>query len=234
MLYFEEPPVAEILRHSSPLFTALTACHDSADRQLRLVHLQPRAAVGRDRSLAGTRGASQRSRSRSTRLPSKAHASDHFARPLHAQRGGISSTRSPVRWPVPILGVCLGHQAIGQATGGTIVRAKRLMHGKTDWIHHDNQVDCSPDSKTPCKPPAITAWSFSLTRCTRISSSRRGAITDGSRRSWAFASAVIPLFGLQFHPESFLTHSGVRLLEHFLEVPPARYQATPAGSACAK
>ena len=40
---------------------------------------------------------------------------------------------------MPILGVCLGHQAIGQATGGTIVRAKRLMHGKTDWIHHDNQ-----------------------------------------------------------------------------------------------
>src|SRR5262249_42741854 len=119
---------------------------------------------------------------------------------------------------IPILGVCLGHQAMGQATGGVIVRAKRLMHGKTDWIHHDNQglfeglenplqatryhsLVIRPDT---LNPDFITcAWSDA---------------PDGSREIMAIRHKTQPLFGLQFHPESFLTHSGTKLLERFLKI----------------
>ena len=117
---------------------------------------------------------------------------------------------------VPILGVCLGHQAIGQATGGTIVRAKRLMHGKTDWIQHDNQglfaglenplqatryhsLVIEPGTLNP--DFVVCAWSDA---------------PDGSREIMAIRHQRYPLFGLQFHPESFLTLSGTKLLEHFL------------------
>jgi anthranilate synthase component 2 len=122
---------------------------------------------------------------------------------------------------VPILGVCLGHQSIGQATGGTIVRAKRLMHGKTDWIHHDNtglfeglenpleatryhSLVIQPDT---LHPDFITcAWSDA---------------PDGTREIMAIRHREHPLFGLQFHPESFLTRSGTRILERFLAIGPA-------------
>jgi anthranilate synthase/aminodeoxychorismate synthase-like glutamine amidotransferase len=121
---------------------------------------------------------------------------------------------------IPILGVCLGHQAIGQATGGTIVRAGRLMHGKTDWIHHDNQglfagldnplqatryhsLIIQPDTLHP--DYVICAWSDA---------------PDGSREIMAIRHRRDPVFGLQFHPESFLTLSGSKLLERFLEVSP--------------
>jgi anthranilate synthase component 2 len=121
---------------------------------------------------------------------------------------------------MPILGVCLGHQAIGQATGGTIVRAKRLMHGKTDWIYHDNQglfaglenpleatryhsLVIQPDTLSP--DLVACAWSDA---------------PDGSREIMAIRHRSHPLFGLQFHPESFLTSSGTKLLERFLEIAP--------------
>src|SRR5262245_32525859 len=117
---------------------------------------------------------------------------------------------------MPILGVCLGHQAIGQATGATIVRAKRLMHGKTDWIHHDNQglfaglenpleatryhsLVIQPDTLSP--DFVVNAWSDA---------------PDGTREIMAVRHRTQPLFGLQFHPESFLTRSGVELLKRFL------------------
>jgi anthranilate synthase component 2 len=122
---------------------------------------------------------------------------------------------------VPILGVCLGHQSIGQATGGTIVRAKRLMHGKTDWIHHDNaalfeglenpleatryhSLVIQPDTLSP--DFVVCAWSDA---------------PDGSREIMAIRHKRHPLFGLQFHPESFLTHSGTKLLARFLAITPA-------------
>lgn len=123
---------------------------------------------------------------------------------------------------VPILGVCLGHQSIGQATGGTIVRAKRLMHGKTDWIYHDNEglfaglenplqatryhsLVIQPDTLSP--DFIVSAWSDA---------------PDGSREIMAIRHRSYPLFGLQFHPESFLTLSGTRLLERFLAIAPAK------------
>lgn len=118
----------------------------------------------------------------------------------------------------PILGVCLGHQSIGQATGGTIVRAKRLMHGKTDWISHDGQalfegienplqatryhsLVIEPSSLNP--EFTVCAWSEA---------------PDGSQEIMGIRHQTQPLFGLQFHPESFLTHAGTTILKRFLAV----------------
>jgi anthranilate synthase/aminodeoxychorismate synthase-like glutamine amidotransferase len=121
---------------------------------------------------------------------------------------------------IPILGVCLGHQAIGQATGGTIVRAKRLMHGKTDWIHHDSQglfaglenpLQATRYHSLVIEPGTLNsefvvcAWSDA---------------PDGTREIMGIRHRRQPLFGLQFHPESFLTLSGHKLLARFLEIAP--------------
>jgi anthranilate synthase/aminodeoxychorismate synthase-like glutamine amidotransferase len=132
---------------------------------------------------------------------------------------------------LPVLGVCLGHQAIGQATGAMIVRAKRLMHGKTDWIHHDGQalfeglqnplqatryhsLVIQPDTLNP--DFVVCAWSDA---------------PDGTREIMAIRHRRYPLFGLQFHPESFLTHSGTRLLEKFVQLAPVRRASSATSTA---
>lgn len=117
-----------------------------------------------------------------------------------------------------LLGVCLGHQSIGQATGGTIVRAKQLMHGKTDRIHHSNsglfQGLPNPFIATRyhslvIKPETlsdefvVTGWADA---------------PDGSKEIMAIEHKTKPLFGWQFHPESFLTEVGPELLRRFLAV----------------
>jgi anthranilate synthase/aminodeoxychorismate synthase-like glutamine amidotransferase len=119
---------------------------------------------------------------------------------------------------LPILGVCLGHQSIGQATGGVIVRAKRLMHGKTDLISHDGQglfaglpnpfvatryhsLVIQPDTLSP--DFIVTAWS---------------PAPDGSREIMGIRHKRYPLEGVQFHPESFLTENGPQMLRRFLEM----------------
>ncbi len=117
---------------------------------------------------------------------------------------------------LPILGVCLGHQSIGQATGATIVRAKRLMHGKVDQIHHNDGClfrglpnpflatryhSLVIDPQTVNPEFEVTAW------C---------AAPDGSREIMGIRHRDYPLIGWQFHPESFLTELGPELLRRFL------------------
>jgi anthranilate synthase component 2 len=117
---------------------------------------------------------------------------------------------------MPLLGVCLGHQSIGQAFGAAIVRAERLMHGKTDMIYHngrglfaglDNPFQATRYHSLVIKPETlpedfeVTAWSDN---------------PDGGREIMAVAHRQFPLFGVQFHPESFLTHSGYDILRAFL------------------
>lgn len=116
----------------------------------------------------------------------------------------------------PILGVCLGHQSIGQSFGGKIVRANRLMHGKTDFIEHDGSTLFSglpkpfeatryhslviqPD--TLPKEFIVSAWSSS----------------DPSE-IMAIRHRELPLYGVQFHPESFLTQGGIDILRNFLTI----------------
>jgi anthranilate synthase component 2 len=120
---------------------------------------------------------------------------------------------------LPILGVCLGHQSIGQALGGQIVRAPKLMHGKTDQIFHDNRgffegldnpfiatryhsLVIEPSSLPP--ELEVSAWTQSAGDSPVIMGVRH--------RHW-------PLEGWQFHPESFLTEPGVELLTRFLSWP---------------
>ncbi len=119
---------------------------------------------------------------------------------------------------IPILGVCLGHQAIGQAFGGTISHAKRIMHGKTSEIHHTGiglftGID-SPFQATRYHSLVIEAESLpeclEMTAWTELDDHQREEIMGIRHRSY-------PTVGVQFHPESILTEYGHKLLKNFLE-----------------
>jgi len=117
---------------------------------------------------------------------------------------------------VPLLGVCLGHQSIGQATGGVIVRADRLMHGKTDYIHHD---DKGLFAGLP-NPLVATRYHSLVIRPDTLSDQFEVAAwseePDGGRTIMAIRHKAHPCYGWQFHPESFLTEHGPELLRRFL------------------
>jgi anthranilate synthase component 2 len=119
---------------------------------------------------------------------------------------------------LPILGVCLGHQSIGQATGATIVRARRLMHGKTDRIYHD---DRGLFAGLP-NPFAATRYHSLVIQPDTLSGefvvSAWADAPDGGREIMGIRHKQYPLEGLQFHPESFLTDCGHELLRRFLEL----------------
>ena len=113
---------------------------------------------------------------------------------------------------IPILGVCLGHQAIGEAFGGRVIRARKVMHGKTSKIHHDQ---CTIFRKLPQDFEATRYHSLiverrSLPRCLEISAETSDGIIMGLRHRQLLVE------GVQFHPESVLTSTGFRLLENFL------------------
>ncbi len=116
----------------------------------------------------------------------------------------------------PILGVCLGHQSIGQALGGKIVRAPELMHGKTDRISHDNRgfFEGLPNPFVATRYHSLVIDPPSLPKCLEVS-----AWVDGpaGRQIMGVRHRELPIEGWQFHPESFLTEPGVELLTRFLE-----------------
>jgi len=117
---------------------------------------------------------------------------------------------------LPILGVCLGHQSIGQATGGVIVRAKRLMHGKTDKIRHDGQgiFRGLPDPLTATRYHSLVIRPDTLSSDFVVSA--WADAPDGSREIMAIRHKSLPVVGVQFHPESFLTEHGHDMLRAFL------------------
>ena len=115
---------------------------------------------------------------------------------------------------IPILGVCLGHQAIGAAFGGDVVRADRLMHGKTSMIHHDGKTIYqgldNPFEAT--RYHSLIVKRQTLPACLEISAETdQGEIMGLRHRS-------LPVEGVQFHPESILTRVGKDLLRNFLKV----------------
>ena len=118
---------------------------------------------------------------------------------------------------VPILGVCLGHQAIGQAFGGRIVHAREVMHGKTSPIHHAGTGVFSglPDPFEATRYHSLVIERDSLPDCLEITAwtERDGGIDEimGVRHR------DVAVQGVQFHPESILTEHGHRLLQNFLE-----------------
>ncbi len=117
---------------------------------------------------------------------------------------------------VPVLGVCLGHQSIGAATGGVIVRAERLMHGKTDEIYHDGQGVFSglPSPLTATRYHSLVIKRDTLSDEFEISA--WAAAPDGSKEIMGVRHKEYPTFGVQFHPESFLTERGHDLLRNFI------------------
>lgn len=145
------------------------------------------------------------------RNPSRLIVSPGPCTPLEA---GISTdliTRLAPR--IPVLGVCLGHQCIAHGFGARIVRAERIMHGKTSWIHHDgkgvyrnlsNPFEATRYHSLVIQPDTlpdvleVVAWTD------------QGEIMGIRHKSY-------PLEGVQFHPESFLTLEGVKLLKNFLD-----------------
>jgi anthranilate synthase component 2 len=115
---------------------------------------------------------------------------------------------------LPILGVCLGHQAIGQAMGGEVIRAQSLMHGKTSPIHHTGK-GVFKDMPNPFT--ATRYHSLSIRRETMPEVLEITAWTDDGE-VMGFAHRTRPLFGVQFHPESIATEGGHQLLTNFMDL----------------
>ncbi len=115
----------------------------------------------------------------------------------------------------PLLGVCLGHQCIGDVFGGEVVGNYRIMHGKTSPIHHDGlgifQGLSNPFVATRYHSLVIRRESFQNPDFTITAWTDEGEIMGVRHRTW-------PLHGVQFHPESFLTDEGPRLLRNFLQL----------------
>jgi anthranilate synthase component 2 len=114
---------------------------------------------------------------------------------------------------IPVLGVCLGHQALGQAFGGEVRRAPKLMHGKTSQIHHDGRSVFArlPDPFTATRYHSLVVERGSVPESLEISAWTDDGIVMGLRHR------EYPLEGVQFHPESILTTVGKDLLRNFLE-----------------
>lgn len=115
---------------------------------------------------------------------------------------------------IPILGVCLGHQAIGAAFGGKIIRAPKLFHGKTSEIHHDNKgvFRKLPEPFTATRYHSLIIERKSLPRELSITAETQDGIIMGVRHR------RFRLEGVQFHPESVLTAPGKQLLQNFLSL----------------
>lgn len=113
---------------------------------------------------------------------------------------------------IPILGVCLGHQAIGEAFGGRVVRAPKIMHGKTSEIHHDGKTIFSGLAQdfVATRYHSLIVERKSLPRELEISAETDDGTIMGLRHR------KLKVEGVQFHPESVLTGAGFRLLENFL------------------
>ncbi|MFO0718664.1 MAG: aminodeoxychorismate/anthranilate synthase component II [Candidatus Paceibacterota bacterium] len=113
---------------------------------------------------------------------------------------------------IPILGVCLGHQCIGKVFGGEVVHAKQVFHGKTSVIHHDGK-GIFQNVKNPIN--VARYHSLALKECPREFEVRA---TTEDMEIMAIQHKEYPLYGIQFHPESFMTECGEVLIKNFLEI----------------
>lgn len=115
----------------------------------------------------------------------------------------------------PLLGVCLGHQAIGYAYGGKIVRAKSLMHGKTSQIVHNNK-EIFKDISDPFEATryhSLVIDQKTLPKCLEIT-----AATQDDKEIMGIRHKTLPIWGVQFHPESILTVEGKQMLKNFIDL----------------
>lgn len=114
---------------------------------------------------------------------------------------------------IPLLGVCLGHQSIGQAFGGNIIKAKTLMHGKTSLIHHTNVgvFKNLPNPYTATRYHSLVIERETIPDCLEITAWTEDGEIMGVRHK------TLAIEGVQFHPESILTEHGHELLDNFLK-----------------
>ena len=134
--------------------------------------------------------------------------------PCSPKEAGISvDIIKKIGGKIPILGVCLGHQSIGYAYGGDIIRAKKLMHGKTSQISHDGKgvFKGMPNPFKATRYHSLAIKKETLPDCLVVTAeSEEGEIMGVRHKS-------LPVEGVQFHPESILTESGRILLRNFVE-----------------
>ena len=114
---------------------------------------------------------------------------------------------------VPILGICLGHQAIGQAFGGKVVRARQVMHGKTSTVRHDG---CGifagvPDGFVATRYHSLVVDRHSMPACLSVTAQAEDGEIMGLRHR------DLPVEGVQFHPEALLTEHGHKMLQNFIQ-----------------
>ena len=128
----------------------------------------------------------------------------------------IELTQAASEQNIPLMGVCLGHQTIGQAFGGKIVPAKRIMHGKTSNITHNEKdlFDSIAQNFTATRYHSLVIDEQSLPDCLLVTARS----DDTESEIMGIRHKEYNLFGVQFHPESILTQSGHKLLENFLNV----------------
>lgn len=115
---------------------------------------------------------------------------------------------------IPLLGVCLGHQCIGHFFGGNVIRAPRLMHGKTSPIKHENTDIFAdlPQQFQATRYHSLIVERETLPKCLAITAETNEGEIMGLRHT------ELPIWGAQFHPESYATENGMKLLENFLNL----------------
>jgi len=123
---------------------------------------------------------------------------------------------------IPVLGVCLGHQAIGEAFGGNVVRAPQLMHGKTSAVDHDGRTIFKglPRPMTCTRYHSLIVEEESLPRDLEVSARVKGETPAkglGDGLIMGLRHKTLPIEGVQFHPESVLTDHGKQLIANFLK-----------------
>ena len=134
--------------------------------------------------------------------------------PCTPNEAGISlALINEFKGKIPLLGVCLGHQSIGQAFGGKIIKAKMLMHGKTSLIHHENigVFKDLPNPYTATRYHSLVIEKESLPDCLEITAWTEDGEIMGVRHK------ALTIEGVQFHPESVLTEHGHALLDNFIK-----------------
>ena len=134
--------------------------------------------------------------------------------PCDPDRAGVSLP-AVLEWAgkKPLFGVCLGHQCIGQAFGGKIIRASELMHGKTSPIRHDKTqlFKNLPSPLVATRYHSLVVESSSLPECLAITAHTDEGEIMGIRHK------ELPIWGVQFHPESLATEKGIMILKNFME-----------------
>ncbi len=145
--------------------------------------------------------------------------------PGRPEDGGVSlEAITSLAGEIPLLGVCLGHQCIGQAYGGEVVAAPHLMHGKTSEIHHDGQGIFAglPNPFVATRYHSLVVSPDSVPDDLVVTATSTDGVVMGLRHR------SLPVVGVQFHPESVLTASGPALLANFLRQLEAAPQTAPA------